>query len=374
MANTFRGLLPDGRLPSAAENQVAQMIRDQDGQGVDIQVGGEQPTEGWWLDTSGSFIPPAPDTTPPVAGELAVSAGSQSATLTVTGASDDRPGLLYAFSSDNGTNYTGWQSGSEYAFTGLTPGAGYAFRHKVRDQAGNETVGVTVPKTLPEFESSFRDAVLALNPWQYWPLDDAPGTPIASLRNLGSASGMDANGFAVVRSLDAMAGSLGARTLGDGNTAAELPARSDGIAISRLSADLHLHDWTSLFLVDLTEPYSYGELVYGPFRMTLHDSGRLIPVAVPATGTKVEAPQIPSAKWPGVHMITMTQNATRTAAYWDDTLIAHIDGPPNVDQMTNIILGRAAGIYSSVAVLQGQALTAAEVADLHSTLTQEETA
>ena len=343
------------------------------GAGVDIQVGGEQPTEGWWLDTSGSFMPPNEDTTPPVAGELGVSAGSRSATLTVTGASDDRPGLMYAFSSDNGANYTDWQPDAEYVFTGLTPGSGYAFRHKVRDQAGNEAVGIAVPTTLPEFQSAFRDAVLALNPWQYWPLDDPVGTPRTSLRNLGSASGMDANGFPVKRDLDVFDGVLGAETLGDGNTAALLG--SDGFTVLRTSVDLHLHDWTFLFLVKVTEPVGANTSpLWEPTRATLHESGNLIVVTIPATGTKTTPVSIPRAEWGGVHMITVTKTEARTAVYWDDILIGYVDGPSTVDAITSLQAGRTPGVYSSIVYLQGQALGPAEVAALHSTLSEEGTA
>lgn len=343
------------------------------GAGVDIQVGGEQPASGWWLDTSGSFMPPNEDTTPPVAGELSVSAGSRSVTLTVTGASDDRPGLMYAFSSDNGANYTDWQPDAEYVFTGLIPGSGYAFRHKVRDQAGNEAVGIAVPTTLPEFQSAFRDAVLALNPWQYWPLDDPVGTPRTSLRNLGSASGMDANGFPVKRDLDAFDGALGAETLGDGNTAALLG--SDGFTVLRTSVDLHLHDWTFLFLVKVTEPVGANTSpLWEPVRATLHESGNLIVVTIPATGTKTTPVSIPRAEWGGVHMITVTKSAARTAVYWDDILIGYVDGPSTVDAITSLQAGRTPGVYSSIVYLQGQALGPAEIAALHSTLSEEGTA
>lgn len=373
MANTFRGLLPDGTLPTKALAQVQGLIDEGGGGSVDIQVGGEQPVEGWWLDTSGSFIPPTPDTTPPVAGELAVSAGSRSVTLTVTGASDDRPGLVYAFSSDNGSSYTAWQSGAEYVFTGLTPGSGYAFRHKVRDQGGNEAVGAAVPTTLPEFQSAFRDAVLALNPWQYWPLDDPVGTPRTSLRNLGSASGMDANGYQVKRELDVLDGTLGAETLGDGNTAALLG--SGGFTVTRTSVDLHLHDWTFLFLVKVTEPVGADtSLLWEPTRAVLHDSGNLIVVTIPATGTKMTPVSIPRAEWGGIHMITVTKSAARTAVYWDDILIGYVDGPSTVDEITSLEAGRVPGVYSSIVYLQGQALSPVEVAALHATLSEEGTA
>ena len=364
MANTFRGLLPDGRLPSVAEDQVAQMIRDQDGQGVDIQVGGEQPAEGWWLDTSGSFIPPAPDTTPPVAGELVVSAGSQSATLTVTGASDDRPGLLYAFSSDNGTNYTGWQSGSEYVFTGLTPGAGYAFRHRVRDSGGNVVVGVAVPVTLPAMVSAFRDAVLAHAPAHYWPLDDPAGTPLANVRNLGTAS--------AYRSLEGV-GLLGAPTLGDGNTAVQRPETGAAANVSRLSTGFGSGPWTFMFLCDIEEGASDKVLLDGPIRYILHSNGNLLFYAAKITGTKVDHEVITAAQWPGRHLIAVTWDGVDTAQmYWDDIHVATYTGTNNIGAVgVDAKVGDAVpGIYSSVAHFR-TVLTHAEISALYATLGDE---
>ena len=334
------------------------------GAGIDIQVGGEQPTEGWWLDTSGSFMPPNEDTTPPVAGDLVVSAGPQSATLTVAGASDDRPGLMYAFSSDNGATYTGWQSGSEYVFTGLTPGAGYAFRHKVRDQAGNETVGVAVPKTLPEFESSFRDAVLALNPWQYWPLDDPAGTLLANVRNLGTAT--------EYRSLDAV-GVLGAPTLGDGNTAVQRPETGAAAVVSRLSTGFGSGPWTFMFLCDIEEGVSDKVLLDGPIRYILHANGNLLFYAAQITGTKVDHEVIRAAQWPGRHLIALTWDGADTVQlYWDDIHVATHTGTNNLgaNGVAAKVGDAVPGIYSSVAHFR-TVLTHAEISALYATLGDE---
>lgn len=88
----------------------------------------------------------APDTTAPVAGTLAVTVTDANADLTVSGASDDRGGVTYAFSKDNGATWTAYQSGTTYSFAGLAASTSYVFRHKVKDGAGNETVGTAVTK------------------------------------------------------------------------------------------------------------------------------------------------------------------------------------------------------------------------------------
>lgn len=93
---------------------------------------------------------PIPDTTAPVAGTLASSAITDTGfTLTVSGASDETAlhAQPYAFSTDNGTTWTGWQTSSSLAVTGKTASTAYQCRHKVRDAAGNETTGTAITVT-----------------------------------------------------------------------------------------------------------------------------------------------------------------------------------------------------------------------------------
>lgn len=90
---------------------------------------------------------PTPDTTAPVAGTLAVTTTDTTATLTVTGASDNRGSVSYAFSKDNGSTWSAWQTGASYTITGLTPSTAYYFRHRVKDAANNTTTGSAVTKS-----------------------------------------------------------------------------------------------------------------------------------------------------------------------------------------------------------------------------------
>ena len=91
--------------------------------------------------------PSTPDTTAPNPGSLSVVESAETAALKVTGATDDRAVAGYAFSKDNGATWSAWQSAAEYTMTGLTKLTSYSFRHKVKDAAGNEAVGVAVTKT-----------------------------------------------------------------------------------------------------------------------------------------------------------------------------------------------------------------------------------
>ena len=114
-----------------------------------IKVGGVQPASGWWLDSGNVYVTPTPDTVPPVAGTLTVTTTSSKATLTVSGASDDRAlnAAPYSFSKDNGTTWTAWQTDPTYQFTGLASSTSFTFRHRVRDAAGNIKVGTAVVKS-----------------------------------------------------------------------------------------------------------------------------------------------------------------------------------------------------------------------------------
>ena len=95
-------------------------------------------------------VGPTPDTTAPTAGTLTSSAISGAGfTLTVTGASDERTlnAAPYAFSVDNGTTWSAWQTEAVYNAGGLTGSTTYQARHKVRDAAGNEALGTTINVT-----------------------------------------------------------------------------------------------------------------------------------------------------------------------------------------------------------------------------------
>jgi hypothetical protein len=107
---------------------------------------------GWTYRTldAGAVVVPPPDVVAPVAGTLASSSITDTgATVTVTGASDAVAlhATPYSFSKDNGATWTAYQSSNIYAWTGLTAGTAHQMRHRVRDAAGNVTVGTAITVT-----------------------------------------------------------------------------------------------------------------------------------------------------------------------------------------------------------------------------------
>lgn len=90
--------------------------------------------------------PSTPDTTAPTAGSLSVTTSQTSATLTVSGAADDRGVAGYAFKVGSGA-WSAWQDSGSYTASGLTHSTSYTFQHKVKDAAGNETLGASVVKS-----------------------------------------------------------------------------------------------------------------------------------------------------------------------------------------------------------------------------------
>lgn len=151
-----------------------------------------------------------PDTTAPVAGTLAVTVTGTTATLTVSGASDDRSIQSYEWSKDGGTTWPARTTGPSHTFTGLAPSTSYTWRHRVTDGT-NVTLGVPITKATTEHipAGAYDDAVLADAPLYYWPLDDPAGS--TSARNLGSAASTTSSVAGVT---------FGAAGLGDGPTSA----------------------------------------------------------------------------------------------------------------------------------------------------------
>lgn len=152
MANTIRGLLPDGTLPSAALAQVQGMVDDLDipepaVQGVPIFATLAE-AQAWEAANPGKIAltlePSATDTTPPNPGTLSVIVDATWADLTVAGATDDHGITGYAFSSDNGTTWSTWQTAPTARLEGLTASTEYTFRHRVRDADLNVSEGGAV--------------------------------------------------------------------------------------------------------------------------------------------------------------------------------------------------------------------------------------
>ena len=170
MANTFRGLLPDGTLPEPAQGQVSEMI-DAHGLPTGTVPIFETLAEAiaWEAANPGrkalTVEPQEPDVDPPVPGTLGVSPADVTANLTVTGASDNRAITGYAFRRGTGS-WSSWQIGATYTIGGLSPSTSYDFQHKVRDGAGNEAVGLVVTKSTVATPPKAPSEIGAL--WGHW--------------------------------------------------------------------------------------------------------------------------------------------------------------------------------------------------------------
>lgn len=174
----FRGLLPDGGLPSRAMQQVEEIVEGMDissrptvittstyritaagdyvagadttvtldnGQSLPMQRGQAIVA----IDVAGQLLysdfinlagPKPPSLSP---GVLSATSTQTEITATVEGAADSESGLHgspYRFSRDGGGTWTAWQAGTSFTFTGLTAGLAYQLRAEVRNAAGTSSV------------------------------------------------------------------------------------------------------------------------------------------------------------------------------------------------------------------------------------------
>lgn len=118
--------------------------------------------------------PSTPDTKAPTPGVLSVSKTHNSAVLSVSGAQDDRAVTEYAFQVGATGMWSAWQNDPSYTASGLTPSTSYAFRHKVRDRAGNEAVGAPVTVTTDAKPPIQAGDVITSDAFTFF----ADGTPI----------------------------------------------------------------------------------------------------------------------------------------------------------------------------------------------------
>lgn len=154
-------------------------------------------SSGWdfYPATGGVALGAVPDTTAPTAGTLTATGGVEEVALSVTGALDETAlhAAPYSFSVDGGSTWGAWQAGSTAVITELAAGA-IVCRHRVRDAAGNISLGATKNATVAGPELPLVDAMLALDPAWLWMLDDEPDTTVPE--QLGSQS-PDGNTLAV---------------------------------------------------------------------------------------------------------------------------------------------------------------------------------
>ena len=112
-----------------------------------------------------------PDSTPPTAGTLTVgTVTAHTIAMSVSGASDAM-GLHtspYAFSTDDGTTWSAWQAAASYTASGLAAATTFQAKHRVRDAAGNITVGTAMSATTlvaPQLAAVKTDGMAASDVW-----------------------------------------------------------------------------------------------------------------------------------------------------------------------------------------------------------------
>ena len=333
-----------------------------------IKVGGVQPAAGWWLDSGNVYVTPTPDTVAPAAGTLTVTTTSSKATLTVSGASDDRAlnAAPYSFSKDNGITWSGWQSAPTFEFTGLAQGTTFTFRHRVRDAEGNVTLGVGVAKATAVQVSAYRDAVLALAPSDYYPLDDTTYGPTGqTFRNIGNASPLSG----VVQ---APGTTIGAPGIGDGATSVST-LTAGGIVGGPVFPAACLVGATKFTVNLLVDVVKHTGKLFGPGWDTMSVELTAGPGTTPMLRAWADSKNlnvVTPAVVTGRHMLTFTYDGTTARFYWDGQLAGQAtpttwaNGYPSKNTDVKIDEGRTAGL----AFFRGKALTDAQVQSLYAAL------
>ena len=243
MANTIRGLLPDGTLPTTALEQVQGIV-----DGIDIPEPAVQgvpifetlaEAEAWEVENPGKIAltlegqePPEPDE-PPIPGFLQVLPADVSASLTVTGASDAEGGIEYSFRVDGGA-WTDWQQGAAYSAEGLSKSTKYQFQHRVRDTAGTVVEGVSVEgTTLAEAPVPYQQLALSYSPKLFFPgpVGKNLGTMAAGVYRDSGTEGAPLGGYASSR---------------------RFTSDSEGLSFRSDAMPSDWPEWSSVFLVNLT--------------------------------------------------------------------------------------------------------------------------
>lgn len=151
MANTIRGLLPDGTAPTPLHDQILSIAQEYGTPPGTVPIFATLLEALAWEEANPGRVAltiesQEPDTEPPTsAGILTVEAGDVYARLSVTGAVDDRGITGYSFRVDSG-DWSDWSVSPQYTVVDLERSTSYTFQHRVRDAGEHvlEGVGVTV--------------------------------------------------------------------------------------------------------------------------------------------------------------------------------------------------------------------------------------
>lgn len=151
MANTIRGLLPDGTAPTPLHDQILSIAQENGTPPGTVPIFATLLEALAWEEANPGRVAltiesQEPDTEPPTsAGILTVEAGDVYARLSVTGAVDDRGITGYSFRVDSG-EWSEWSVSPQHTAIGLERSTSYTFQHRVRDAGEHvlEGAGVTV--------------------------------------------------------------------------------------------------------------------------------------------------------------------------------------------------------------------------------------
>ena len=292
---------------------------------------------------------PTPDTTAPVAGTLAVTTTDTKADLSVSGASDDRGYVQYSFSKDNGATWTAYQDSATYTFTGLTASTSYTFKHKVKDGAGNETVGTGVSKTTAAAPPNPYETVALSIPVQYYArLDEGSDTVVP---NRGTAGGS-------ISLSNAKWGAPGVTGYDKALTADlvkftnHIPtgttAYTAAVALRVSKSAPVISDWSNKNRVHASTT--------GPWTLTG-------PTAGPVTGGN-------AAVVGNVYHVAITWDGAVSKLYVDGIQVASVADPGPVTQSPFMTFQAGAGPINGVVYDTSRALTAAQIKQLSDAVTR----
>ena len=151
MANTFRGLLPDGRLPSEAVEHV-QEIAGEGGAAFGVPIFETlAEAEEWEVANPGrvalTLEPSTPDTTPPSWSAILTvkSVGSTQIVINASAAATDDRRVMYEVSQDGVSWAPITPVGLDFTVTGLAMSTSYTLRFRAVDGGGNTSQVLTAP-------------------------------------------------------------------------------------------------------------------------------------------------------------------------------------------------------------------------------------
>lgn len=293
--------------------------------------------------TALTLEPSTPDTKAPTPGVLSVTPAHNSALMNVSGATDDRGVSEYSFQVGSSGAWSAWQKSASYTATGLALSTAYSFRHKVRDAAGNESLGTPVNATTAAAPAHpYVSAAQGMNLEHIYALDGS------AVKNAGTATTPAPRLTGAVTYGTGVGGFAQSMTGGtlwlDGIPTANTPAYTVAIVTKSLP-DLAtfknmFRDWNDKNRLQIAS--TAGANVGGP------TTSGILGTWKPSTST--------------LYHIAMTWDGTTVSVYVDGTLIGtRADAGPVAAATTYYFEAAFHAGLSGVVVDMKKALTAAQI-------------